>query len=467
MQNILKIQSINPSTGKLIKEFTTHSAKDIALMVTKAKIAQSKWEVTPLKEKRELFIKLQKLIKKQEEQIVKLMLEETGKRLPDGYAETYEVTDAIEYYYEQVQNVKTLNLPLDSVTYPDTKFHIQYKPHGVLGLIIAWNFPFYVPMMNLIPALYTSNAIIVKSSEYSTMVTLKVVELFKKAGFPKNLVQVAIGADKTGKALVKSDISKIFLVGSIETGKSVTQSFGIKPIQAELGGNSSAIVLNDADVDLAIEAIVWGATYNAGQECVGIKRCFVDEKISKEFTQKIIDKVKTLRAGIDYGPYIRIEALKKVENRVHSAIKQGAQLLHGCKKITGKGYEGYWLTPAVVLHNNDEIDLVKSETFGNVIPISTFKTEKELLHRVNNSEYGLSNAIFTKDTKKAELLAEQIESGMVFVNDVFINYRGWDHWVGWKNSGIEGTEDKLMQFLKKKVVTVNKSSKKRAYWYPY
>ena len=322
-------------------------------------------------------------------------------------------------------------------------------------------------MMNLIPALYTGNAIIVKSSEYSTMVTLKVAKLFKEAGFPKNLVQVAIGADETGKALVKSDISKIFLVGSIETGKSVTQNFGIKPVQAELGGNSSAIVLKDADIDLAIEAIVWGATYNTGQECVGIKRCFVDEKISKEFTQKIIEKIKTLRAGIDYGPYIRIEALKEVESRVHSAEKQGAKLLCGCEKITRKGYEGYWLTPSVVIHSNDELELVKTETFGNVIPIATFKTEKELLHRVNNTEYGLSNAIFTKDIKKAEMLAEQIESGMVFINDVFINYRGWDHWVGWKNSGIEGTEDKIMQYLKKKVVTINKSSQKRAYWYPY
>ena len=127
----MKIQSINPSTGKLIKEFTVHSADDIASMVARAKVAQSKWENTSLKEKRVLFVKLQKLVKAQEKQIVNLMLEETGKRLPDGYAETYEVIDAIDYYYEQVQNVKTLNLPLDSATIPTQNFIFNINHMGL------------------------------------------------------------------------------------------------------------------------------------------------------------------------------------------------------------------------------------------------------------------------------------------------------------------------------------------------
>lgn len=463
----MKIQSINPSTGKLIKEFTAHSAKDIAVMVAKAKIAQSKWEATTLKEKRPLFVKLQKLVKEQEEQIVKLMREETGKRKPDGYAEIEDVIDAIDYYFDEIRKIKNLDIKLNEASFPNTKFQVKYMPQGVVGLIMPWNFPFFVPMMNIIPALYTGNSVILKSSEYSTLISLKIIELLEISGFPKALVQLVIGADEAGKALVKSAIEKIFIVGSIETGKDIIKNFGIKPIHAELGGNSSAIVLEDADLDLAVNAIVWGSTYNAGQDCVGIKRCFVQKNISKHFINQIVEKVKSLRAGIDYGPYIRKEALIEIENRVKLATNEGAKLLCGCERIDKKGFEGYWLTPSVVFHKSDNHKLVKIETFGNVLPITVFEDENELLTRVNNTEYGLSNAIFTKDTKYANNLADKIESGMVFINDAFVTARGWDFWTGWKNSGIENSESRLMHFLKKKVVTTNKPTNKRAFWFPY
>ena len=191
------------------------------------------------------------------------------------------------------------------------------------------------------------------------------------------------------------------------------------------------------------------------------------KEVANKFIEKLIKIVKDLRPEIDYGPYIRLEALETIEKRLKDAVKNGAKILCGGKRLKGNKSYGFWLTPSVILFKKDSIELIKKETFGNTIPVSIVANTKELLHRVNNTSYGLSNSIFSKDVKNAEKLTSKIESGMVFINDPFVTYRGWDHWTGWKDSGMETTESKIMQCLKKKVISRNRSAKKRSFWYPY
>jgi acyl-CoA reductase-like NAD-dependent aldehyde dehydrogenase len=234
-----------------------------------------------------------------------------------------------------------------------------------------------------------------------------------------------------------------------------------------LGGNSAAIVLDDADIDLAVQGIAWGGTYHSGQDCVGIKRVFVHQKIAKQFITALVSQVKSLRAGIDYGPYIRKEARDEVKKRLQEASKNGSNLLCGGELINPNNAKGFWLSPSVIEIADSTLKLVSEETFGNVLPIMIFKDEQELIVEANNTKYGLSTSLFTKNLKRAHELSYQLQTGMVFINDPFIASPGWDHWTGWKQSGFGTTESKFMQCLKKKVISINTKGHKRAFWFPY
>lgn len=309
----MKVQSINPATGEIIKQFTPSTSKEVNIAVIKAKKAQIKWNKISVKERSKYFNKLKLLIENNLESIVRLIMLEVGRMRADAEAEVYEVIDAIDYYYDQIINIKPQKLTLNPEIFPNTKFQVKYVPQGVIALIMPWNFPFYIPMMYAIPAIYAGNAVLFKPSEYSTLVGLEIKKLFDKSCFPEELFQILIGGDNVGKTIIKSDIDKVFCVGSVNTGKDIIKNIGVKSVQLELGGNSTAVVLEDANIDLAVDAITWGGVYNAGQECVRIKRVFVMEKIADEFISKVTKTVTALMAEIDYGPYIREDAMIEIE----------------------------------------------------------------------------------------------------------------------------------------------------------
>jgi acyl-CoA reductase-like NAD-dependent aldehyde dehydrogenase len=430
--------------------------------LTNAKVAQQLWKNKTYQERSELFTSLKRVLNDNIEELAKVVHDETGKLRPDFEAEIYDVIDAVDYYLD-------LHISPNSQAFPNTKIDIKYEPFGIIALIMPWNFPFYSPVMFIITSLLTGNAVMYKPSEYSIRVGLLTKELFVKAGFPENLIQIVIGDETVGRKLVTSEVNKIFFVGSVNAAKDISSRAGSTPVQIEAGGNSAAIVLNDADIDLAVDGIAWGGTYYSGQDCVGVKRVYIESGIYEEFKKKLIEKVKSLRAGIDYGPYIRKESLLEVKNRIESAVKTGEKLLCGGEEIAPSESlkNGYWLSPSVVEFTSENIKLVKEETFGNVLPIKMVENAKEAITLNNDSKYGLSTSIFSKDIEKAKELARSVESGMVFINDPFIAFPGWDHWTGWNASGFGTTESKLMQCLRKKVITTNSDKNSRGFWYPY
>lgn len=464
----MKIRSINPANGVLLEEFEAASEEDVTASVKRAREAQQLWIATPLEERERCFRRLAQILDENAENILRVIKEETGKRIPDGEAELYDVIDAIDYYLTKMRGVHAdTSLRLNPQGFPDTDMIIDYVPYGVIGLIMPWNFPFYSPGMFTIACLAAGNSVVLKPSEHSTIVGLTIQEMFRNAGFPESIVEVVIGEEETGKFLVKASVDKIFFVGSVGAGQDIIANAGIKPVQVELGGNSAAIVLDDADIDLAAQGVAWAGTYHSGQDCVGIKRVFVVERVASKFLEKLTGIIKNLRPGIDYGPYITSEAMRTVKTRIEDAVKNGATVLCGGEIIDTTEGRGNWLSPSVILYEDATIALVASETFGNTIPVMVVPDVESAIEKVNHTSYGLSNAIFTKDIDLAKSIAYRMESGMVFINEPFIAIPGWDHWTGWKNSGFGTVESKLMQCLKKKVLSVNKFGHKRAFWYPY
>ena len=290
---------------------------------------------------------------------------------------------------------------------------------------------------------------------------LKIKDLFESAGFPKGVISVIIGGSDVGQELVSSDIDKIVITGSVEAGNDVMKRAGIKPALLELGGNDAAIVCEDANLSQAVPAICWGAIYNAGQACNGIKRVYVHKKIAREFTNQVAAYIKQLKRERDYGPIISENARSIIFSRVQDAIRLGAKVILGGQVDNAPGF---WLDPIVLVFNNDELELISKETFGPILPIRIIDSEQDGIKLANSTCYGLGANIWTRDIKKGRQIAAQIEAKMVCINEALFGLPGGEYWGGWKNSGLGTTENRLMSFQKRKIVIANSSNAPRSWW---
>ena len=216
--------------------------------------------------------------------------------------------------------------------------------------------------------------------------------------------------------------------------------------------------------------LVWGATYNAGQSCSGIKRVFVHQAIADEFIEQVVVAVEILQAGRDYGPLIRASQRDEVLQRLKEAKANGAIILTGGQKqptLDNKYAEGYWLAPTVLLYKNSDLRIVREETFANVLPICIVDDIDAAIQQANDTPFGLSNAIFSRDIAKAQSIAQRLESGMVFINEVEVALLYGEYWRGWKNSSVAGAGSKLEQCFKQQLIVTHQGKQVRDYWYPY
>jgi acyl-CoA reductase-like NAD-dependent aldehyde dehydrogenase len=458
----MKIRSINPATGEIIKEFESATKAEVHDSVKKARIAQKGWAKLDKKKRIEIILKLKEVLEKNKKEILSIIQNEAGYPQSDAEAIFYDVIDGFPYYIERYKKINNIEFPLNSGIQPETKAEVQFIPHGVIGNIGIWNYPFWQTMITAIPALLTGNAVVYKPSEYVSIIGLKIAECIHKAGVPKDVYIPVLGGEDVGKHIVSSDVDAIVFTGGIDTGKHITKNAGIKPLILELSGNDAAIVCGDCDLKQSVRGIVFGTFLHSGQSCIRIKRVYVVKEIAEKFITEFVEYSNKLKIGEQISPMIRDEARKNVHRVVEEAVEKGAELLLGGKIPDGKGF---YYPATVLLVKDDNLEVMKKETFGPVCPIRIVKNEDEAIHIANNTDYGLGGTVWTQDFKKAKEIAEKLETGTVWVNDSNLPLVCGEYTQGMKNTSIASSQERIMMFLKKRNIISFNSNKNRDWWF--
>jgi succinate-semialdehyde dehydrogenase/glutarate-semialdehyde dehydrogenase len=493
----------NPATQEIIGTLPNLGADQIAGAVAKAAAAQVRWAATPVRDRLRILSRFADLLCDQKEAVAAVISREAGK--PEAEALSTEllvVLDTVKYLRNTLPGfLRPEPIPHGNPVMKLKSGQLFREPYGVVGIISPWNYPFSVPSVQTLTALATGNAVVLKPSEFTPYSSLELQRLLREAGLDRELLQVITGEGGAGAALLAADVQKVVFTGSVATGKRVAQAAAARllPVVLELGGKDPMIVLEDADVDVASSAAVWGAFMNAGQTCLSVERCYVHERIYQKFLQACVEKTAKLRIGssshplrrtesgdnetragakdgapggdseIDVGPMIHARQLSIVLSHVEDAVARGARLLAGGKPLAQMGPN--FFAPTILADVDHSMKIMREETFGPVLPVRSFKTEDEAVALANDSEYGLAASIFTGDRKRGEALARRVQAGTVMVNDVLACFGISEapHG-GVKASGIGRTHGRfgLEEMVWPKYVDSDRMPRmKKLWWYGY
>ncbi|MCA1608316.1 MAG: aldehyde dehydrogenase family protein, partial [Acidobacteria bacterium] len=440
-----EIVSYNPATASEIGRVQQTSADDITAALDRSRQAFQIWKTTPFAVRKSLIMQAREVILAQLDEIAHLISAETGKPFGEAIAmEIAPVLDLMQYFASNTQRLlkpRRRNIGLYATLGRSSK--IVYHPLGVVAIIPAWNYPFSIPLGEAAMALMAGNSVVIKPSELTPLVGLKIGEIFEKAGAPQNLLQVVTGDGRTGAALVVAAPDKIMFTGSVATGKKIAAAAAanLTSVVLELGGKDPMIVFADANLDLAARAAVWGAFCNSGQSCSSVERVYVEQSIAEKFTLLVVEKTKALKQGpgteedVSIGAMSSERQLEIVEDHVENFRASGAKIEIGGKRNADVRVPLFY-EPTVISGATNDMRAMREETFGPTLPIATFTTEDEAIRLANDSEFGLTASVWTRDIRKGERIAKQIEAGSVCVNEVLYTHGiAQTPWGGFKNSG--------------------------------
>jgi succinate-semialdehyde dehydrogenase/glutarate-semialdehyde dehydrogenase len=468
----------DPSTGEEIGRAPLMDANAVAVAVSRARRAQPEWAKLSYRKRARFILRARELVLDQLEDIAKLISRETGKPATEAIAmEIVPTLDLMHYFAKTTHRLLArpeIDIGQYNLMYRSS--YIVYKPLGVVGIISPWNFPWATPLDEVVMALMAGNAVVVKPSELP-LTALKIGEIFKQAQLPEGLLEIVTGDGSTGAALVEAGVNKIMFTGSVNTGKRVAEAAAkhLTPVVLELGGKDPMVVLEDADLENAARAAIWGAFCNSGQACASIERCYVHESIAEKFTDLVVKETFLLKQGkasteaIDIGAMTDERQLQIVEDHVGDAVERGAQVRTGGHRLNDS--KGWFHQPTVVTGVDHSMKLMRDETFGPVLPIMTFKTDEEAIRLANDSIYGLTASVFTRDIGRGRRLAEQIDAGTVMINEVVYTHAvAQTPWGGVKQSGYGRTHGRLglLELVSAQHVHVNGMPRiADVWWFPY
>ena len=410
----------NPANGTVFCELHEDTPEKIKEKFDLAKKAQVSWSHTPLSLRLECIQNFRSLLIERRESLAAALTQEMGKPINQARNELKGVLGRIDYFLENTPKVLA-----------DQKVHIDpsqtleevigHDPLGVIANISAWNYPYFVGSNVFIPALLTGNAVLYKPSEYATLTGKAIEELLHAAGVPKDVFRTVIGAGVAGATLLNLPIDGVFFTGSYATGKKIAEVAAPKMIkvQLELGGKDPVYVCEDVDVPSVAAGVADGAFYNTGQSCCSVERIYVHSKIYDSFLTHFLNTVRSFVVGDPMndttyiGPLTRGAQIEVLEKQVADAVGKGAKLLHGGHRMKGPGF---YFEPTVLSDVNSKMEVMREESFGPIIGIQKVKSDEEALQLMNDTDYGLTAGVYTKDKKRAATILNRVNAGSVYWN---------------------------------------------------
>jgi acyl-CoA reductase-like NAD-dependent aldehyde dehydrogenase len=417
-------ESTSPANGEAIGTFPRSSAEDVARAVAAAKEAYEDWRLVPAPRRGEILFRFAQLLTEQKEDLSQLMAREMGKVLPEARGDVQEAIDMAYYMGGEGRRLFGQTTPSEL---PD-KFNMSVRqPIGVVGVITPWNFPIAIPSWKILPALVCGNTVVFKPATDTPTLGERFVELLIEAGVPDGVVNVVHGGGgEVGNAIVTHpDVPVITLTGSRETGVQVTKDAAdrLKHVHLELGGKNAIIVLEDADLDLAVEGILWSAFGTSGQRCTAASRVIAQERVYDELTSGLVREAEKLRLGVgweddtDVGPVINQAALEKIHSYTTIGQDEGATLLTGGEVASGNGLDkGFYYRPTIFGDVDPEMRIAQEEIFGPTTAVIKTSDVDEAIRVSNGIKYGLSSSIFTRDVNKAFRAMRDLKAGITYIN---------------------------------------------------
>jgi aldehyde dehydrogenase (NAD+) len=417
--------NLNPADhSDVVGAFPSSHAGDVDLAVAAAKKAFSTWRLVPAPKRAEILLRAGILLQERKEKFAREMTREMGKVLTETRGDVQEAIDEAFYVAGEGRRLFGQTTPSEL----ENKFALSVRmPVGVIGLITPWNFPMAIPSWKLFPALVAGNTCVIKPASETPLSTYNLVQTLVDAGLPEGVVNIVSGAGATvGAALVEHpDVRAISFTGSSETGSFVAQRAAatFKPVSLEMGGKNAQIVLDDANLELALDGALWGAFGTTGQRCTATSRILLQRGIAERFTAEFVARASKLKVGngldetVEVGPQVNASQVETSKKYVEIALAEGAELLIGGHPLTEGIYaHGSFFEPTVLAGVTPAMRIAREEVFGPIVCLIEFDSFEEAIEIANSTDYGLSTSLYTKDVNRAFAAIRDLESGITYIN---------------------------------------------------
>jgi acyl-CoA reductase-like NAD-dependent aldehyde dehydrogenase len=440
-------QTTNPATGEVLANFSQGTKEDVERAVEAAAKARPMWRNFPAPRRGEILMKAAQIMRERKNQLGEMVTREMGKVIAEGKGDVQEAIDLLEYIAGEGRRMLGETTPSEL---PNKFCMTVRQPIGIVGLITPWNFPFAVPCWKLGPALISGNTVVYKPATLTPLCAATLVNILVEAGLPLGVLNMVTGpAEEVGMAIVEHPaIKAVSFTGSVRSGRDVycRASGQLKRVGLEMGGKNPQIIMDDANLSLAIEGVLFGAFGTAGQRCTATSRLIVHQKVYDEVLRRLLSRTQGLKIGdpldptVDVGPVCGKDQERKILNYIEIGRKEGARLLTGGKKLIQSPYDkGFFIVPTV-FEAQHGMQITREEIFGPVLSVIKVQGYEEAVRIANDVEYGLSSSIYTNDLNLAFRAIDELEAGITYINAPTIGAEVHLPFGGIKNTG-NGTRE--------------------------